>query len=75
MKASSRELYFFPCCRFGGQFGSRDYRQQNKPKQAGTFGNYPNPMNFAAAQYGNYGGSYGGSYSAPMQSAPDWWGN
>ncbi|KAL5004510.1 hypothetical protein ScPMuIL_017966 [Solemya velum] len=61
--------------RFGGQFGSRDYRQQNKPKQAGTFGNYPNPMNFAAAQYGNYGGSYGGSYSAPMQSAPDWWGN
>ncbi|XP_022337076.2 putative ATP-dependent RNA helicase Pl10 isoform X2 [Crassostrea virginica] len=71
--------------RFGNSgFGSRDYRQQNKPKQqqqqqgggGGYNSNFNNPMANQYSQYSNYGGSYGGAYSAPSNSAaPDWWGN
>ncbi|XP_061171461.1 ATP-dependent RNA helicase DDX3X-like isoform X1 [Saccostrea echinata] len=67
--------------RFGNSgFGSRDYRQQNKPKsqqqQQQGGGGYSNNYNPMANQYSNYGGSYGGAYSAPSNSAaPDWWGN
>ncbi|XP_056006194.1 ATP-dependent RNA helicase DDX3X-like isoform X2 [Ostrea edulis] len=62
-------------------FGSRDYRQQNKPKSQpqqpqGGGGGYSNNYNPMANQYSSYGGSYGGAYSAPSNNAaPDWWGN
>ncbi|KAJ8310842.1 hypothetical protein KUTeg_012707 [Tegillarca granosa] len=64
---------------FGGSgFGSRDYRQQNKPKQQGGYGGYGQPQqvgyNQFPAQYNNYGGSYGGAYNQ-SNGAPDWWGS
>lgn len=74
-------------CRFGNSgFGSRDYRQQSKPKQqqqqqqggggGGYNSNFNNPMANQYGQYSNYGGSYGGAYSGGgNNAAPDWWGN
>lgn len=64
--------------RFTTTFGSRDYRQQNKPNQQQGFknyGNYGNQQFTPMSQGYNYGGSYGGSYGGGGSNAPDWWGN
>nr|CAJ15140.1 PL10a protein [Platynereis dumerilii] len=74
--------------RFGGSFGSRDYRQMGG--QGGGRGgstqmrSNPVPQAFGGAPMGygfhqgggGYGGSYGGPYQQPQaHHAHDWWGN
>ncbi|XP_013411444.1 ATP-dependent RNA helicase DDX3Y-like [Lingula anatina] len=66
--------------RFGGGFGSRDYRQQHQrgnKHQAPNAMQQPafNPMAYQMA-YGGYGGSYGGSsYNTGAAPSTDWWGS
>ncbi|XP_071838906.1 ATP-dependent RNA helicase DDX3X-like isoform X3 [Apostichopus japonicus] len=55
---------------FGGGFGSRDYRQQNRPPRTGPmvgFGNQGQTVPFGG--YHPMGNQYGGSYGNN-----DWWG-
>ncbi|XP_022093706.1 putative ATP-dependent RNA helicase Pl10 isoform X2 [Acanthaster planci] len=64
---------------FGGSgFGSRDYRQANRPRGGGQQG-----IPFGGGHHGQvpfafppYQASYGGSYAQPNSgSSTDWWGN
>lgn len=55
----------------GGGFGSRDYRQQNRPPRAGPmigFGGQGQAVPFGG--YHPMGAQYGGSYG----NSQDWWG-
>lgn len=55
---------------FGGGFGSRDYRQQNRPPRSGPmigFGNQGQTVPFGG--FHPMGSQYGGSYGSQ-----DWWG-
>ncbi|KAK7077178.1 ATP-dependent RNA helicase ddx3x [Halocaridina rubra] len=72
--------------RFGGGFGSRDYRQADRNKAphsagparpGGAFNNFAAPPHFN--HYGGYGGFSGSSgysnYNTSGTSGTDWWGN
>uniref|UniRef100_T1IWF1 RNA helicase n=1 Tax=Strigamia maritima TaxID=126957 RepID=T1IWF1_STRMM len=64
--------------RFGGGFGSRDYRQQSRPSSGSNRPAFPNQSGgnygFGPNHYmGGYSSSqYGGNYSSQAQ---DWWGS
>ncbi|KAK2713871.1 hypothetical protein QYM36_009679 [Artemia franciscana] len=70
--------------KFGGGFGSRDYRTQPGPR-GGPGGSASNAGRSAYSGYGGqnvnagYGGSFGGGYGAhsghQSSAGPDWWGN
>lgn len=74
--------------RFGGGFGSRDYRTTQVVTQSGLSTAARGPRRDGHSSYGHggyygsgsngnsssYGGSYGGNNGATNNNAPDWWG-
>ncbi|XP_038050100.1 putative ATP-dependent RNA helicase Pl10 isoform X2 [Patiria miniata] len=65
----------------GGGFGSRDYRQANRPRGGGQQGiafggGHHGHTQVPFAAFPQYQASYGGSYAQPNSgSSTDWWGN